>query len=60
MVVVDIVCSPLKRADSETALLKQVDSTLEIEALRQNGWRRVKGKLLVGEKVAAAIGGAVM
>ena len=35
-----------------------MDSTVGVETLRRNGWRELKGKRLVGEKIAAALDAA--
>jgi hypothetical protein len=60
-VLLDIFALLLKQACSENGPPEnRVDSTVVVETLRQTDGDGLKGKLLVGEKVAAAIKRAVM
>jgi AMMECR1 domain-containing protein len=61
MVVVDIgSLSFLETACWKTGLLETSWLDKKVETLRQSGGESYKGRLLVGEKVAAAIEGAMM
>jgi hypothetical protein len=55
MVLVDMMRSPLESGLCEGPALKQIDSTNESRESSSSKRRMMKGRRLIGEKIAAAI-----